>query len=309
MNIASSKILVVDDQPANVMLLEDILDEEGFENIECITDSRLIEDSVKASRPDIILLDIRMPHIDGFGVLGILNKIFPNNMPMVMVLTAENDPSVRSKALANGAIDFLNKPFDNDEVVLRVKKLLDFNARHNLNVHKNEELSTILNDSPEDIAKLSLLDPVSGLPNRRALSKDIINRFSQRHMVASMIINIDGMEFAEHVHGHVVAEKLFRLVASKCADVVNVQDMSWGCWGGYQLVLLTSTISELQLKHFAREVMKVIRSPHYLDTLILYLNGRIGICLGEDIYNQGNELIRRAQLATPPRGDDKEIRM
>jgi CheY-like chemotaxis protein len=59
-----SKILIVDDQPANVMLLADILDDEGLENIETLTDSRLVQASVTAERPAIILLDIRMPFMD-----------------------------------------------------------------------------------------------------------------------------------------------------------------------------------------------------------------------------------------------------
>lgn len=305
----AAKILIVDDQMANVMLLEDVLTDAGFKNIESLTDPRQVEASVVAKRPHIILLDIRMPHMDGFAVLEMLSRVFDDQLPLVMVLTAENDPAVRYKALALGAIDFLNKPFDTVEIVQRLNNLLDFDRSKRTRVTKNEDLAVLLDSKQEDISKLSMLDPVSGLLNRRGLVKEMTERFSERYRVASMVINIDGLEQVEHLHGHEVGEKLFKLVQRKCAQAVNLKHMTWGCWGGYQLVLLTSTISELQLKHFANELVSIIKQPHYLDSLMLHVSARVGICLGEDIYHQANELIRRAQLAMPTRQLDCKVRL
>lgn len=304
MEISGAKILIVDDQSANVMLLEDVLDDAGFENIEGITDSRLVAVSIQRNKPDIVLLDIRMPFLDGFDILKLLGETFIDDMPLVMVLTAESDPQTRAKALSMGAIDFLNKPINNQEVVQRVINLLEFNKRRQCQVGPVESFNVELKPNEQGQAELAMTDPMSGLPNRRAIIKDIVERFSCHRMVACMVINIDGMEQTEHVHGHVIAEKLFREIAASVAKVVELNNMKWGCWGGNQLLLITETISELQLKHFADEIIKVVHAPHYIHALSLSVNARIGICLGEDVYNQANELVRRAQLALPAVGEN-----
>lgn len=305
----ASKILIVDDQSANVMLLEDVLNDAGFKNIECITDPRLVEASVRAKKPHIILLDIRMPHMDGFAVLEMLSKVFSDGLPMVMVLTADNATDIRYRALALGAIDFINKPFDTTELVQRINNLLDFERRQHTRAAKHEDLATLLKSSRDEIAMLSLMDPVSGLLNRRGLIQDMTQRFSERRTVAAVVIQLDGLEQTEHLHGHAIGEKLFALVQKKCARAVNLERTTWGCWGGYQIVLLTETTSELQLKHFAAQMIELVREPHYLDALILHLGARVGVCLGEQIYHQANELIRRAQLAVPSRRSDDRFRV
>ncbi|MFW5947357.1 MAG: response regulator, partial [Gemmatimonadota bacterium] len=118
-------ILIVDDEPANVRLVERILEREGFRNIESTTDPRHFLALYTARKPDILLLDLHMPEMDGFAVMEQLRGRIPaNDFVPILVLTADVTPRARDNALSAGAKDFLTKPVDPTEVVLRIRNLL-----------------------------------------------------------------------------------------------------------------------------------------------------------------------------------------
>ena len=124
--LLESKILLIDDTDANLALLERLLDKEGFTQVLSTTDSTKALQLVSAYQPDIILLDLMMPNLDGYGVLEQLKKrSSPTDYLPVIVITADNNIDAKRRALALGAKDFLTKPFDPIETMLRVWNLLE----------------------------------------------------------------------------------------------------------------------------------------------------------------------------------------
>jgi len=122
----SQRILVVDDEPANVRLLTALLRSWGLTEIESTTDPTEAPELFRSFRPDLLLLDLMMPRLDGFAILGIIGP--ENRGPVrvpVLVLTADVTPEAKRRALDEGASDFVTKPFDVDEVRLRVRNLLE----------------------------------------------------------------------------------------------------------------------------------------------------------------------------------------
>ena len=123
--IDQGKILIVDDKPANVQLLEQVLEEAGYTRIRTTTQPREVEALLSEIDPDIILLDLQMPDLDGFAILARLKQILPPGTFLpILVLTANISYATKIRALASGAHDFLTKPFDHAEVVQRVRNLL-----------------------------------------------------------------------------------------------------------------------------------------------------------------------------------------
>ncbi len=123
--IHHAKILIVDDELTNVRLLEKILAREGYLNVSMTTDPRHVVNMFADNQPDLVLLDLHMPHINGFEVLSSLAEITSAKTVLpIIVLTADATSEARRKALANGATDLISKPFDNLEVVLRIKNVL-----------------------------------------------------------------------------------------------------------------------------------------------------------------------------------------
>ncbi|HEY4089091.1 MAG TPA: response regulator [Bryobacteraceae bacterium] len=123
--LADSRILIVDDNAANVMLLERILQMAGYRNHSAVTDSREVLERFRTWRPDLILLDLMMPNMDGYAVLRQLGGWIPDRVYLpVLVITADTTPSARKRAMELGARDFLTKPIDAMEATLRVNNLL-----------------------------------------------------------------------------------------------------------------------------------------------------------------------------------------
>jgi putative two-component system response regulator len=120
----NGRILVVDDEPANVALLEAMLEHVAGE-IRGLTDSRQVEEVFLEFEPDMILLDLHMPDPDGLELLRRLRSARTSLgfLPVIM-LTGDTGKVARNSALILGADDFLTKPLDRDEVVLRVRNLL-----------------------------------------------------------------------------------------------------------------------------------------------------------------------------------------
>ena len=129
--LTTSRILIVDDQPSNVALLEGILQEEDFNCYQSITDSPQTLPLFLEYQPDLILLDLQMPILDGFDVMKQLRLcLSPDDYLPILVLTANITPEAKRRALSEGAMDFLTKPFDASEVILRIKNLLQTRLLH-----------------------------------------------------------------------------------------------------------------------------------------------------------------------------------
>jgi len=129
--LTTSRILIIDDKPSNILLLEGILQEEDYTAYKGITDSRQAIPVYLEYQPDLILLDLQMPYFNGFEVMNLLRAHIPPGVFLpILVLTANITPEARRQALTEGAADFLTKPFDQTEVVLRIRNLLRTRALH-----------------------------------------------------------------------------------------------------------------------------------------------------------------------------------
>ncbi|MBL4664840.1 MAG: response regulator [Nitrospinaceae bacterium] len=139
-NFLKAKILIVDDEPANVALLEDILEEQGYTYFRSTSDSRKALAMYEEMRPDLVLLDLNMPHLDGFQVMKQLQESEQDSYVPILVLTAQSDRNTRIKSLEAGARDFLGKPFDLIEVKQRIANMLEIRLFHNQTRDQNRLL-------------------------------------------------------------------------------------------------------------------------------------------------------------------------
>ncbi len=130
MEITSASILIVDDEQVNVLLLQRLLEKGGYSRLTMTTDPREAIDLYHNNDFDLVLLDINMPHIDGFGVMEQINSTDEDGYMPVLVLTALADRDTRIRALEAGAKDYLTKPFDNVEFLNRVHNMLEVRLLH-----------------------------------------------------------------------------------------------------------------------------------------------------------------------------------
>jgi two-component system NtrC family sensor kinase len=130
-NLTESRILIVDDQTDNLRVLAAVLEFASYTNVTCLSDSRQLLPIFHEIHPDLILLDLHMPHVDGLAAMDQLATVVPEDdyLP-TLVLTGDNTSQAKEKALSHGAHDFLSKPLNRTEVQLRVKNLLQTRHLH-----------------------------------------------------------------------------------------------------------------------------------------------------------------------------------
>ncbi len=130
-HLLKMRVLVVDDEPVNVALLEDLLQISGYSQVRSTSNPRQVRALCEEWHPDVILLDLNMPLLDGFGVMRELQTfIKPEDFLPILVLTADISVETKRRSLSVGATDFLTKPFDQIEVLLRIKNLLRTRHQH-----------------------------------------------------------------------------------------------------------------------------------------------------------------------------------
>lgn len=125
-SIEDARILAIDDEPANLALVETVLRREGYRHILTLGDPRKAAETHLTFRPDLVLLDLMMPSIDGYALLDNLGRLTgADDLVPIMVLTADTSIEAKRRALALGARDIVVKPFDVFEFGLRVGNLIE----------------------------------------------------------------------------------------------------------------------------------------------------------------------------------------
>jgi len=135
------RILIVDDEESNVDLISSLLAKAGYTDLVSTTDARQVARIYTEQEPDLVLLDLRMPHLDGFEILAELQRLTPkDDFVPVLVLTADMASEALRRALEAGANDFLTKPFELREILLRIRNLLHTRFLHRALQDKNRAL-------------------------------------------------------------------------------------------------------------------------------------------------------------------------
>ena len=143
--LADARILVLDDQPQNLALLTRLLNGSGYANVQTTVDPFEALVLLRDRQPDLLVLDLHLPEFDGFQILEQLRDVLPPRGAFpVLVVTGDRDPGVKQRALQLGARDFVAKPFNPIEVVLRIDNLLETRMLHLQLEHQNRALESVV---------------------------------------------------------------------------------------------------------------------------------------------------------------------
>lgn len=130
-DLRSSRILIIDDEAANVRLLKKLLAQQGYTHVQGTCDPLQGLGIYRQTPQDLVLLDLRMPRVSGMEVMAQLQQIESNGYAPVLVMTADCDPAVRLQVLQAGARDYVTKPFDHLEVLSRIHNQLEVRWLYN----------------------------------------------------------------------------------------------------------------------------------------------------------------------------------
>ena len=299
MHLESKRLLVVDDNPINVEMLLDLLDDHGFANLEGITDPRQVMASCEACKPDLILLDIRMPYLNGHAVIEQLQQGYGEQAPAVVVLTAQVDHETRYRSLDLGVSDFLTKPFKHDEVLQRIRNILSAQHRYNIRNKQAEALERLVAKRTQAIEQQSRTDPITQLPNRRGLLQILRDSALAHHSVGLLFISLNGLDDIIRLHGYATSEAFLRQVGRRLASLL-ADHQRIGLWGGSELLVIDSSPhSEEALNVLAKRLLAQLDEDISIDELLLRVEARIGLSYSPQRITDPERLVHMAALALP----------
>jgi len=128
--VTNAKVLVVDDQKLHSLFLKNILNQDGFVNIVCINDPLKVLPTVSEFQPDLLVLDLIMPQLDGFQIMSQLVDFRKDHYLPILALSSEKSSDIRLRALQSGATDILNKPYETVEILFRIRNMIEMRFLH-----------------------------------------------------------------------------------------------------------------------------------------------------------------------------------
>ena len=149
--VLGSHIVVVEDDPSSMLLLERMLALDGYTNVTAFADPAEALRACLRQPPDIMLLDLRMPGFDGFEMLARLHSDTDEHWLPVIVLTAELGGEAKRRALTAGAHDYITKPFDREEAMLRIRNLLHTSILHRRLAAANRALEAVVEERTSEL--------------------------------------------------------------------------------------------------------------------------------------------------------------
>ncbi len=281
-----ARILVVDDAPANVLLLERLLQSEGYTAVTTTTDPRAVLELYRAHRYDLVLLDLLMPGLDGFEVMEQLKGIETEGYLPVLVLTAQ--PAHRLRALQSGAKDFIGKPFDRVEVLTRIHNML--------------EVRLLLRAARDYGRLLEHFDPLTRLPNRAqfgALLETALTRAVDSHgRITVLSVGLDRFKQVNEARGRDVGDALLIRIGERLAGASGQADLVARLGSDeFGLIVETAGPDAPDLVALAERVRAAVRAPLVLGDADLTVTASVGVAVAPAGATDAQGLLKAAQTA------------
>ncbi|GAC1607767.1 MAG: hypothetical protein NVS3B26_02160 [Mycobacteriales bacterium] len=294
-------VLIVDDEPTNRKLLETLLQSDGYRTTTAAT-GELALVSVAEDRPDLILLDVMMPGMDGYEVAGTLKADAATaNIPIIIV-SALDDRGARIHGLRAGAEEFLTKPVDKGELWLRVRNLLRLKELSDRLQGHSSALEMQVRARTADLHQLAHYDALTGLPNRAFLYENLRKTLplaaQKGWTVAVMFVDIDHFKTVNDTLGHAVGDDLLAQFSARLLAGVRVRD-SVGRLGGdeFALIVLLEHANREGAAVVARKIGDALQAPFELGEHQTRISASIGISLYPDDGEDADTLLRTADAA------------
>jgi two-component system, cell cycle response regulator len=287
-DILNARILIVDDKEANVQLLEQMLRNAGYLSIASTMDPHAVCTLHRDHNYDLILLDLRMPGMDGFQVMECLKEIETDGYLPVLAVTAE--PVHKLRALQSGAKDFVAKPFDLAEVLVRVHNMVEVRLLHETARNYAKMLEA-----------LALNDPLTGLANRRLLadrmSMALVHARRNKSAMAVVYLDLDGFKQINDTLGHGAGDGLLKTVAERLEATVREED-TVARVGGDEFILSLWHVSDIDhAATVASRAIEAVAQPYDIEGTTVSITVSAGVSVFPDHGEDADTLISKADLA------------
>lgn len=300
--ILASRILIVDDESSNVQLLELLLARLGYTNVESTTDPRNAEGLFRHHQHDLVLLDLMMPHMDGFEVMRRLRALVgaDHYMP-ILVLTADTTSETKNRVLASGAQDYVGKPFDLTEIAHRIRNLLEVRQLHMTLSQRIAAQTKDLERSRRAFEYQAYHDPLTGLLNK-SLFRDRLAH-ALRHLanrpgkIATLVVDIDNFKAINTAIGHTKGDEYLTEIAKRLSSALLPTDTLARFDSDKFVVLLDEITDPAEATQLAERLASSLARPINLNGSDHNVTCCIGITIEDDPSADIDDVLRFADIA------------
>ncbi len=291
-SLKDAKIMMVDDEPIMMDIIQAFLEDEGYRQFITVEHSTEAMKILADSKPDILLLDLVMPEIDGFEILSTVRNNDDFKYLPIIILTSSSDAASKLKALELGATDFLAKPVDSSELALRLRNTLAAKAYQD---------------------KLAYYDSLTGLPNRKLFLDRLDWSLKQAkrngELLTVMDIGLDRFRQITDTLGPKTGDELLRIVAKRLTAVTRETDVftrtsGHEIWrdvarlsGDEFALLLPGVVSADNATFVANRMLQALKAPFDVFGNEVFITGGIGIAIYPDDGDQTDLLLKHASAA------------
>ncbi len=290
----NATIMMVDDEPITMEVVRAFLEDAGYRNFILVEDSTRAMEHLRDYRPDVLLLDVVMPEVSGFDILGMLRQEPEFAHMPVIILTSSSDAVTKLQALDQGATDFLSKPVDPSELALRVRNTLAAKAYQD---------------------QLAYYDLLTNLPNRRLFSErtawSIDSAQREGAQVAVLHVAFEEFKRVTDTLGPKAADEVLKQLSHRLSDNIRASDMvsmdalDNDAWmdvfslGGADFSILAPNVKGLtSAAAMGRRIIKSMQQPFVAEGTEVYLTPSIGIAGYPEDARDAGTLLKLAVAAS-----------
>ncbi|TPV95463.1 MAG: diguanylate cyclase [Myxococcales bacterium FL481] len=264
----TARILVVDDDKTMLSAVSNMVAEAGYTPLCAMSWGEALR-VFRQDPPDMVLLDVMMPDIDGFKLARMFKNEADRIFVPVILITALDDLASKQRGLAAGADDFLTKPINPLELDLRIKAML-----------RVKVLTDQIQSARQQLAKLAVTDELTGIANRRSLNEALEREFTRavryKHPFSVCLLDIDRFKAVNDNHGHAVGDRVLVLAAGVLSDCVRRTDLV-GRFGGEEFLILAPETSPTDARVLAERVRTTLERRSQEEQDLPDVTASIGI--------------------------------
>ncbi|NJK37886.1 MAG: PleD family two-component system response regulator [Oscillatoriales cyanobacterium RM2_1_1] len=273
-------ILIIDDNSVNLSILAQMLVVAGFE-YRVAADGESALESVQYEPPDLILLDVQMlPGIDGFEVCQHLKTNPATQDIPIIFMTALADPKSKVKGLSLGAVDYITKPFQKEEVIARVK----IHLKIRFLVQELAQKQTELEHANHQLQRLATMDGLTQVANRHAFDQYLISEWKrsirERRWISLVLCDVDYFKRYNDTYGHQMGDRCLQQVAQALVQAARRPADLVARYGGEEFALIlpnTNPSGAKQVAELIQEEMYQLKIPHAQSDVSQYVTLSQGI--------------------------------
>jgi diguanylate cyclase (GGDEF)-like protein len=313
--LPATDILIVDDKVENLDFLAQMLREHNYK-VRLATNAKIAFKSAKVAPPNLVLLDINMPGMNGYELCRLLKKEAKTQDIPVIFLSASGQTFNKVEAFAAGGVDYITKPFDISEVIVRIENQLKLKSAQAEVLQLNSTLEQKIQErtaqleaeiqkrerAQAKLLRMALHDSLTDLPNRsgflQKLKQELEKTQQQQHYQFAVIsFDCDNFKVINDSLGHNVGDSLLKAIPSRLESCLP-KNSFMARLGGDEFIILLPKIKDLATAIFATEkIQQEFTVPFNVNKREIFLNFSIGIVLGTSEYDQSEKLLRNADLA------------